>query len=90
MNARTSTSAVTFLHPFMLSGVGSVLPAGTYTIETEEELVQDMSFPAYRRVATSIFLPWGAGSATVLMQIASIDPVELQVALDRDGMKGRS
>lgn len=89
MNARTSTSVVTFLHPFMLNGVGSVLPAGTYTVETEEELVQDMSFPAYRRVATSIFLPRDAG-ATILMQIASIDPVELQVALDRDGMKGRS
>jgi hypothetical protein len=73
----------------MLSGVGSMLPAGTYTIETEEELVQDMSFPAYRRVATSIFLPPDAG-ASVLMQIASIDPVELQVALDRDEMKGTS
>ncbi|MGH6931934.1 MAG: hypothetical protein ACREEE_05805 [Dongiaceae bacterium] len=85
MNARTSSRAVSFSRPFMLSGVGAVLPAGTYTVETEEELIQDLSFAAYRRVTTSIFLPPKPGT-TVLMQIASIDPVELEAALDRDAM----
>ena len=31
---------VTFTHPFNLSGVDEVQPAGTYTVETDEELLE--------------------------------------------------
>ena len=36
---RTSRESVTFARPFSLRGVGSVQPAGTYVVETEEELI---------------------------------------------------
>jgi hypothetical protein len=86
MTSRTSSKIVTFSHPFMLSGIGGIQPAGTYTVETEEELIQELSFPAYRRTATLMFL-LQPGSGT-LAQIATIDPLELEVALERDAIKG--
>jgi hypothetical protein len=35
MTVRTTSRMVTFTHPFNLSGVDEVQPAGTYTVETE-------------------------------------------------------
>jgi hypothetical protein len=51
MTVRTSRQSVTFTEPFSLSGIDEVQPAGTYTVETDEELLPGLSFPAYRRVA---------------------------------------
>ena len=56
MTVRTSRKSVTFTQPFSLTGIDEVQPAGTYTVETDEELLPGLSFPAYRRVATLIFL----------------------------------
>jgi hypothetical protein len=56
MTTRTSRKTVTFTRPFFLSGIDEVRPAGTYAVETDEELLQALSFPAYRRVATWIRL----------------------------------
>lgn len=81
MPVRTSRKTVTFTRPFVLSGMDGVQPAGTYTVETDEELLQDLSFPAYRRIATLIFLPAQPGS-TILAQVATIDPLELEAALN--------
>lgn len=88
MSVRTSSKSVTFTRPFFLSGIGEVQPAGTYMVETDEELLAGVSFPAYRRVATLIFLPSRPGRA-VREQIADIDPLELQAAQERDAMEHR-
>ena len=53
---RTTTRTVTFIHPFNLSGTDEAQPAGTYMVETDEELLQASSIPAYRRIATWIRL----------------------------------
>jgi hypothetical protein len=37
MTVRTTSKTVTFMHPFNLSGADEVQPAGTYTVETDEE-----------------------------------------------------
>lgn len=75
---------MTFSRPFMLSGIGEMQPAGTYTVETDEELVQEISFPVYRRTVTTMLLPPHPGGA-IRAQIATIDPMELEVALESDG-----
>jgi hypothetical protein len=82
MTARTSQKTVTFSRPFFLSGIGEVQPAGIYTVETEEEEIPNLSFSAYRRVATLIFLPAPGGGTGE--RVANIDPVELQAAQERD------
>jgi hypothetical protein len=86
MSVRTSRRSVTFIRPFFLSGIGDVQPAGTYAVETDEELLPGLSFPAYRRVGTLIFLPSRPGRA-VREQVATIDPLELQAAQERDAME---
>jgi hypothetical protein len=83
MTARTSHSTVTFTRPFFLSGIGEVQPAGSYRVETDEEEIVGLSFSAYRRVATMMILPARPGTG-VGEQIATIDPLELQAAQERD------
>jgi hypothetical protein len=75
---------VTFARPFFLTALGADQSAGDYTIETDEELLLDMSFPAYRRVATRIFLH--APGDDRITGIATIDPEELEEALLKDAL----
>lgn len=85
MSLRSSTATVTFAHPFSLTGIDGVLPAGTYAVETEEELVEGVSFPAYRRLSTVLLLPGEAGSS-IRFQALDVDPAELAEALRRDAL----
>ena len=73
---------MTFAHPFLLKGVDRILAAGDYRIVTDEELIEELSFPVYRRVATMIFVPAESGSASV--EMVTIDPQDLQVAQELD------
>ena len=57
MIARSLSKNVVFNRPFLLKGVDRMLPAGAYRVVTDEELIEGISFPAYRRVATMIFVP---------------------------------
>ena len=50
---------------------------------TDEELIEELSFPVYRRVATMIFMPAESQHASSIGMVA-IDPQELQAALERD------
>ena len=80
---RASRESVTFARPFSLRGLDGVRPAGTYVVETEEEPIEGLSFPAYRRVATLVFVPARPGGMA-WGQIAAVDPAELRAALERD------
>jgi hypothetical protein len=83
MTTRTIQSSVTFGRSFLLAGLGETLPAGTYCVETEEELIDSLSFPAYRRISTLLRLPTERGPAH-LSRAVTIDPGELDAALERD------
>ena len=83
MPERTSLTTVTFSHPFSLVGVDGVQPAGTYTVETIDTTLDNLSFIAYRRISTSIILP-AVGRVIRERQVINIDPLELEEALKRD------
>ena len=85
MTIRTSQSTIRFDRPFKLAGIDALQPAGLYTLETDEELLQDVSFLAYRRIETRLFLPAVPGT-TILGQVISIDPMELKAAQEGDGV----
>ena len=87
MTTRTTTRTVTFNRPFVLTSIGEEQPAGDYTVETDEELLEGTSVPAYRRIATLIRLPGRPGS-TVLESVVNIDAAELDAALERDASGG--
>ncbi len=85
---RTKRRTLKFQHPFSLKGVDRQLAPGDYEVLTDEELIEGLSFPVYRRVATLIFLPIiSAGSA---IEMVAIDPVDLDEAQVRDGQQAGS
>lgn len=80
--ARLTTEVIVFRHAFAVPGWREPAPAGTYTVETEEALIEGLSFPAYRRLATTITRqPSRPG---VLLQTIAIDPQALNAALATD------
>ena len=83
MTVRTSTKTVSFARPFLLKGVDRVLAAGQYKVVTDEELIEELSFPVYRRIATMIFVPADSQNSSSVEMVA-IDPRDLQEAQDRD------
>lgn len=87
MRMRTSKKTVTFRRPFVLGGFNEELPAGAYTVETDEELLEGISFPVYRRILTVIHLPAKPGYPGLTQTVAA-DPNELDAALMRDQAPG--
>lgn len=85
---RTARSLIRFTPPFTLSGNEGTQPARAYTVETDEEELQGLSFPAYRQLRTGIviMLPPERGSMT-LAQAVSIDPSEFDAAIQRTNGK---
>ena len=81
MTTRTTTKTIKFHRPFWVKGVDHVLPPADYRVATEEELLEGLSFTAYHRVSTVIFVPAVSGSA---VEMVAIDPLDLQAAQDRD------
>ena len=79
MTMRTTRKTVTYMRPFHLDGIDGLQPAGAYDVDTDEELIEDLSFAVWRRVATMIHLR-GAG----VTQVYRIDPVDLDASLLRD------
>jgi len=83
MAGRTTRISVTFSSPFSLADVAGIQPAGTYRVQTIDVSLDNLSFLA-RRVSTTIELP-GVGTGISRRQVVTIDPLELDAALKRDG-----
>lgn len=83
MNTRSSRKRVSFSHPFILSGYSDELPAGDYEILVEEELLQGLSFEAYRRTSTYMVVA-GNGSHAGRTEMRLITEQDLEAALSRD------
>ena len=83
MTMRTTRKTVTFTRPFSVDGVDKVQPPGTYTVDTDEELLDGLSFLAYRRVGTLLHLP-STSSQVGVTELVNVNPSELEAALGRD------
>jgi hypothetical protein len=83
MTLRSLSKSVAFSHPFKLKGVDRILPSGDHRVVTDEELIEELPFPVYRRVATMIFVPGEFGHASSV-EMGVIDPQEPQAARERD------
>jgi hypothetical protein len=82
VTTRTQRKIVEFRRAFLLKGIDRILPAGKYDVMSDEELIEGLSFPVYRRVSTIIFVP--APSQASAIEMVAVDPRELQAAQDRD------
>ena len=83
MTTRTLKTTITFRRPFALDGLDKPLPAGTYHVETDEELLEGLSFSAYKRVLAVIHLQ-ATPNEPGRKQSLTVDPKELDAALQRD------
>jgi len=81
MTTRTHRKTVTFKKPFSLEGIGRTLPAGSYEVITDEELIEGLSFSVYRRVATMMLVP---GQFARSVEMVTIDPLALATALKHE------
>jgi hypothetical protein len=74
---------VTFKHPFRIKGIDRQLQAGAYEVVTDEELIEGLSFPSFRRVSTMIMVP-GAPPHHHSTEMLSIQPADLADAQAAD------
>src|ERR1700737_747324 len=88
MSIRTRDETVTFRHSFSLKGVERLLPGGDYRVLTDEELIEGLSFPVYRRISTMIFVPTQFYQSSAV-ELLTIDPLDLRAAQERDGAMPR-
>src|SRR5688572_25390662 len=76
---RIARESVTFAQPFFLEGFGREQPAGTYEVELVEELIEGLSFLAFRVVSASVVLPLASGVYSY--QLARIEPSLVRAAI---------
>jgi hypothetical protein len=79
---------VTFRHPFRIKGIERQLQAGAYEVVTDDELIEGLSFPCFRRVATMIMVP-GAPPHHQSIEMLSITSVDLADAQQADAVASR-
>jgi len=77
---RVTSTTVTFVRPFILDGFGELQRAGSYIVDTEEELIDAVSVAAWKRLSTVIQLNRHGG-----IEYVPINPDQLSDALRRDG-----
>lgn len=83
MLTRTSESVVTFRNTFSIGNVLSDLPSGSYRIVKEEELIEGVSYPAYRITKTSLQIP-AMGIPGMAKQFIPVRDSDVDAALEVD------
>src|SRR4051794_24133186 len=88
MSVRTSVRTVTFTRPFVLTGIDGMQTAGSYAVDTNEDVIQTATHPVHRRFSTWIRLVCQRDNATVfrtaLVDPEDVDPEDLDAALAKD------
>ena len=77
------TNRITYLtvmlpEPFLLTGLDEAVPAGSYEVTIEEELLGNLMYPVYRRVASTIYVPRLPGRVGV-GQVIEVTAAELNM-----------
>lgn len=84
MFMRSTRSMVTFSSEVTIGESQQELPAGTYEIVVEEELMQGLSFEAYRRTATYLMVRGrGSNAGQTTMHMTTQEELEHAIACDR-------
>jgi hypothetical protein len=83
MTMRSSTSFVEFKHPFGVPGSREQLPPGRYEVLVEEELLEGLSFAAYKETAAYLMI-YGSGHNSGPREMRPISSAYLNMALKRD------
>lgn len=83
MSVRTISKIYCFKHPFHLTGRSQRLPAGTYCVETYEELEKGDSFVIYQPVLSLLHINGTQASDTARFSIrVSLEELDLALVMD--------
>jgi hypothetical protein len=85
---RSRSETVIFKHTFRIASVERLLPAGAYEVVTDEEMIEGLSFPCYRRVATMMMIP-AAPPRSSSVEMISISSIDLSDAQRTDAVASR-
>lgn len=77
---RSFRTTLAFPRPFTMDGYPDELPAGAYEMLAEEELLEGLSFVAYRRTATFLSVR-GSGPNAGRTELHPIQDCDLEAAL---------
>jgi len=77
---RTPKRLVTFTRAFELRGVDYPRPAGSYEIISDEDLIEQLSFPVHRRISTWIMARRSPGAATEMVLIGPAELAKVQAS----------
>jgi hypothetical protein len=83
MTTRSVHSVITFVRPFTVGSQTEMLPAGTYNMSIDEELIEGLSFAAYHRMSTVLEVP-AIGTTSPVKQYLYVAAEALDAALQRD------
>lgn len=86
---RTTETEITFTKPFQLEPLVEPQEAGTYRLIVDEELIEGLSFPAYKRVATHLEMP-AIAIPTGKRQLLQVSHNDIYRALALDAQTARS
>jgi hypothetical protein len=79
----TIRTAISVSQPFTFRDPDDIQPAGDYLLNTDEELIEDLSGLAYRRVTTFLHLP-SMSRQQNRAELLSVNPAELDAAVEKD------
>lgn len=88
MQTRSTPGVVTFVRPFNFKSLRRELPAGSYSIESDEELLEGVASLIYRRTEVRIFVPMIAGLSEAEMWTISPGEFDAALAADREVRSG--
>ncbi|RYG56695.1 hypothetical protein EON80_29075 [bacterium] len=86
MTIRSRRETIVFRHSFLIESIARTLPAGAYEVVTDEELIEGLSFPSYRRIATAMLVP-AAPPLPPSMEMVGIGSLELADAQRNDASR---
>jgi hypothetical protein len=80
MTTRTRRETVTFAHSARIKGIDRVLPPGAYEVVTDDEMIEGLSCPSFRRVSTMIMVPSASPHhhSVEMLAITSFDLADAQ------------
>ncbi len=85
---RSRRETVVFKRPFRLASIARQLPAGAYEVVTDEEMIEGLSFPSFRRVATMMMVPTAPPHSSSIEMIM-VGSIELSDAQRTDAIASR-
>ena len=87
MTERITETEIQFTHPFFLNALTRPLAAGTYRLTVVEELIEGLSFAAYRKIDARLEVP-AVDIPTGKRQYLQVTAGEIETAHTKDMNEG--